>query len=83
MLKLICEEMLKISLLIYLLIVTEKMSEGIVIKSVISFRLTKIIRVDKINLKYSHLRIFVNLEPTWTPTTDTNSKIDAKTISTV
>tara|TARA_B100001027_G_C15989267_1_gene207573 strand:+ start:266 stop:493 length:228 start_codon:yes stop_codon:yes gene_type:complete len=75
--------MLKISLLIYLLIITEKMSEGIVIKSVKSFRLTKIIRVDKINLKYSPFRILVNLEPTWTPTTDPNNKIDAKTISTV
>ena len=69
--------------MIYLLIITEKMSEGIVIKSVKSFRLTKIIRVDKINLKYSPFRILVNLEPTWTPTTDPNNKIDAKTISTV
>ena len=56
---------------------------GTVIKSDVSFKLTKIIREDKISLKYSPFKILVNLEPTWTPTTDPNNKIEAKTISTV
>ena len=69
--------------MIYLLITTEKISEGIVIKSDNSFKLTKIISVDKISLQYSPLNLLVNLEPTCTPTTDPNNKIEAKTMSTV
>ena len=38
---------------------------------------------DKINLKYSPLKMFVNLEPIWTPTTEPNNNIVARTISTV
>ena len=62
---------------------TEKRSEGTETKSIKSFKLTKIIIEDKINLKYSPLKIFVNLEPNWTPITEPNNNIVASTISTV
>ena len=62
---------------------TEKRSEGTVTKSIKSFKLTKIIIEDNINLKYSPLKIFVNLEPNWTPITEPNNNIVASTISTV
>ena len=38
---------------------------------------------DKINLKYSPFKIFVYLEPIWTPITEPNNNIVASTISTV
>ena len=62
---------------------TEKRSEGTETKSIKRFKLTKIIIEDKINLKYSPLKIFVNLEPSWTPITEPNNNIVASTISTV
>ena len=63
--------------------ITEKRSEGTAIKSIKSLKLTRIIMEDKINLKYSPLKMFVYLEPIWTPTTEPNNNIVARTISTV
>ena len=48
-----------------------------------SLRLTKMIIVDRINLKYSPFRTLVNFAPIWTPKTEPNKSIVASTISTV